>query len=80
MSQDNHKYDYNNSRSEYCYNVELDNKAIVTRYELKLVDCIKIRSRTLANISRRIGLNTSIVYELLRWLIVKGIRSAKPKT
>ena len=38
MSQDKHKYDYNNSWSEYCYNGELDNKAIVTRYELKLVD------------------------------------------
>ena len=72
MSQDNHKYDYNNSRSKYCYNVELDNKAIVNRYELKLVDCIKIRSRTLANISRRIGLNTSIVYELLDGLLLKG--------
>ena len=72
MSQDKHKYDYNNSRSEYCYNVELDNKAIVTRYELKLVDGIKIRSRTLANISRRIGLNTSIVYELLDGLLLKG--------
>jgi hypothetical protein len=72
MSQDKHKYDYNNSRSEYCYNAELDNKAIVIRIELKLIDCIKIRSRTLTNISRRIGLNTSIVYELLDGLLLKG--------
>jgi hypothetical protein len=72
MSQDKHKYDHNNSRSEYCYNAELDNKTIVTRYELKLVDCIQIRSRTLANISRRIGLNTFIVYELLDGLLLKG--------
>jgi len=71
MSQDKHKYDYNNSRSEYGYNAELDNKAIVNRYELKLIDSIKIRSRTLANISRRIGLNTSIVYELLDGLLLK---------
>jgi DNA-binding MarR family transcriptional regulator len=72
MSQDKHKYDYNNSKSEYGYNAELDNKAIVNRYELKLIDSIKIRSRTLANISRRIGLNTSIVYELLDGLLLKG--------
>lgn len=72
MSQDKHKYDYSNSRSEYGYNAELDNKAIVNRYELKLIDSIKIRSRTLANISRRIGLNTSIVYELLDGLLLKG--------
>ena len=72
MSQDNHKYDYNNSRREYGYNAELDNKAIINRYELKVIDSIKIRSRTLANISRRIGLNTSIVYELLDGLLLKG--------
>ena len=72
MSQDKHKYDYNNSRREYGYNAELDNKAIVNRYELKLIDSIKIRSRTLANISRRIGLNKSIVYELLDGLLLKG--------
>ena len=72
MSQDKHKYDYNNSKSEYGYNAELDNKAIVNRYELKLIDSIKVRSRTLANISRRIGLNASIVYELLDGLLLKG--------
>lgn len=72
MSQDKHKYDYNNSKSEYGYNAELDNKAIVNRYELRVIDSIKIRSRTLANISRRIGLNTSIVYELLDGLLLKG--------
>ena len=72
MSQDKHKYDYNNSKSEYGYNAELDNRAIVNRYELKVIDSIKIRSRTLANISRRIGLNTSIVYELLDGLLLKG--------
>lgn len=71
MSQDNHKYDLNDS-SEYGYDAELDNKSIVDRYELKLIDCIKIRSITQANISRRIGLNTSIVYELIDGLLLKG--------
>ena len=81
MSQDKHKYDYNNSRREYGYNAELDNRAIVNRYELKLIDSIKIRSRTLANISRRIGLNTSIVYELLDGLLLKGYvqQNRKPR-
>lgn len=42
------------------------------RYELKLIDSIKVKSRTQKSISRRLGLNVCIICELIDGLLIKG--------
>jgi hypothetical protein len=60
-------YNYFGENEDNC-----NSKAIINRYEIKLLKCIKVRSRTEKNISKQIGLNTSIVYELINGLLIKG--------
>ena len=49
-----------------------EGKSIIDQYELKLIDSIKVKSRTQKNISRRLGLNVCIICELIDGLLLKG--------
>jgi hypothetical protein len=49
-----------------------NDKAIINRYEIRLLKCIKVKSRTEKSISKQIGLNASIVYQLINGLLIKG--------
>src|ERR687892_1450044 len=62
------------SREDYedgCHS-NSEGKSIIDRYELKLVDSIKVKSRTQKSISRRLGLNVCIICELIDGLLIKG--------
>jgi hypothetical protein len=63
-SKDDCEYGFRYSNSE--------GKSIIYRYELKLIDCVKVKSRTQEAISRRLGLNVCIVCELIDGLLLKG--------
>ena len=52
--------------------IHSDDKSIIHGYEIAIVDCIKSRSRTQKSISHKIGLNSSIVHELIDNLLLKG--------
>ncbi|MDQ3838852.1 MAG: hypothetical protein M3297_06245 [Thermoproteota archaeon] len=58
--------------SEENYFTDSESKSILNRYELKLIDCVKAKSRTQKTISRRLGLNVCIVCELIDGLLLKG--------
>jgi hypothetical protein len=58
--------------SEDNYFTDSESKSILNRYELKLIDCLKAKSRTQKTISRRLGLNVCIVCELIDGLLLKG--------
>jgi hypothetical protein len=49
-----------------------EGNSIIYRYELKLIDSIKVKSRTQEAISRRLGLNVCIVHELIDGLLLNG--------
>lgn len=72
MSQGANRNDLKNSVGYSSDYNDLDDKSITYRYEIGIVDCIKVRSRTLKSISHKIGLNSSIVYELIDDLLLKG--------
>jgi hypothetical protein len=55
-----------------CHHSDSEGKSIIDRYELKLIDSIKVKSRTQKNISRRLGLNVCIICELIEGLLIKG--------
>jgi hypothetical protein len=52
--------------------IDPESKSIINRYELKLIDCVKVKSRTQKTISRRLGLNVCVVCELIDGLLLKG--------
>lgn len=55
-----------------CLHSDSEGKSIINRYELKLIDITKVKSRTHKNISRRLGLNVCIICELIDGLLMKG--------
>ena len=72
MPQRTNRYDLRNSVGHSIGYNDLDDKSIIHRYEIRIVNCIKVRSRTQKSISHKIGLNSSIVYELIDDLLLKG--------
>jgi hypothetical protein len=63
------------SREDYedgCHHSDSEGKSIIDRYELRLIDSIKVKSRTQKSISRRLGLNVCIICELIDGLLMKG--------
>jgi hypothetical protein len=72
MSQRTNRYNLKNSVGHNVGYNDLEDKSIIYRYEIRIVDCVKVRSRTQKSISHKIGLNSSIVYELIDDLLLKG--------
>jgi hypothetical protein len=72
MAQRTNKYELKNSAGHSSTYNDLDNKSVIYRYEIRIVDCITARSRTQKSISHKIRLNSSIVYELICDLLLRG--------
>src|ERR671922_742323 len=66
------KYELKYSAGHNIENNDLDNKSVIYRYEIRIVDCIAERSRTQKSISDKIGLNSLIVHELICDLLLMG--------
>ena len=66
------KYELKNSAVHSIEYNDLDNKSVIYRYETRIVDCITARSRTQKSISHKLGLNSSIVDELICDLLLRG--------
>jgi len=72
MSEGSGKYSSKDD-SEHAYRYgDPESNSIIYRYELKLIDSIKVKSRSQEAISRRLGLNVCIVRELIDGLLLKG--------
>src|SRR5919107_925222 len=72
MSEGSGKYSSkDDSEHGYRYS-DPEGNSIIYRYELKLIDSIKVKSRTQETISRRLGLNVCIICELIDGLLIKG--------
>jgi hypothetical protein len=72
MPQRTNRCDLKNSVGYSSSYNDLDDKSIICRYEIRIIDCIKARSRTQKSISHKIGLNSSIICELIDDLLLKG--------
>jgi hypothetical protein len=72
MAQRTNKYELKNSAGHSNTYNDLDNKSVIYRYEIRIVDCITARSRTQKSISHKIGLNSTIVHELIFDLLLRG--------
>lgn len=72
MPQRTNKYELKNSAGRSSTYNDLDNKLVIYRYEIRIVDCITARSRTQKSISHKMGLNSSIVRELICDLLLRG--------
>ena len=66
------KYELKNSAVHSIEYNDLDNKSVIYRCEIRIINCITARPRTQKSISHKIGLNSSIVHELICDLLLRG--------
>jgi hypothetical protein len=72
MSESSRNWGAREDSEDGCHHSDSQGKSIIDRYEHKLIDSIKVKSRTQKNISRRLGLNVCIICELIDGLLIKG--------
>lgn len=72
MPQRTSRYDLKNIAGHNSTYNDLHNRSVIYRYETRIVDCITAKSRTQKSISHKIGLNSSIIHELICDLLLMG--------
>jgi DNA-binding MarR family transcriptional regulator len=72
MPQRTNKYELKNSAGNSSTYNDIDSKLVIYRCEIRIINCITARPRTQKSISHKVGLNSSIVHELICDLLLRG--------